>query len=107
MTEANGLLVRSTNSGQIDDNTFGWVPELDATLGFRWTPSLNLTFGYHAIAMTDSLQASGMIDPRLAVNAADIPVGANTPPGQQNPTSALRFDTFYVHGIHFGVNYMY
>ncbi len=107
VTEANGLLVRSTNSGELESNTFGWVPELDATLGFRWTPSLNLTFGYHAIAITDALQVSGMIDPDLAVNAADIPAGANTPPGQQRPSGSLRYDTFYVHGIHFGVNYMY
>jgi hypothetical protein len=65
-----GLLVRSTNSGTLSDNTFGWVPELDATLGWRWTRNLDVTFGYHAIALTDALQVSGMIDPDLAVNAA-------------------------------------
>jgi hypothetical protein len=99
--DPNGLLVRSTNAGTIDDSTFGWVPELDATLGYRWTSNLDLTFGYHVIAMTDALQVSGMIDRDLAVNAAD------TPTGQRRPSGALRFDTFYVHGIHFGLQCRY
>ncbi len=100
-TDPNGLLVRSTNRGQKNDSTFGWVPELDATLGWRWTRNLDLSFGYHAIAMTDALQVSGMIDPQLAVNAAANPTGL------QRPSAALRYDTFYIHGIHFGVQYLY
>ena len=105
--DPNGLLVRSTNGGTIEDNTFAWVPELDATIGWRWTKNLDLTFGYHVIAMTDSLLVSGMIDPRLAVNAEPIPNGSTTPPGPQNPSAALRYDTFYIHGIHFGVQCLY
>jgi hypothetical protein len=99
--DPNGLLVRSTNDGSLSDSTFGWIPELDATIGWRWTRNLDLTFGYHVIAMTDALQVSGMIDPTLAVNAADNPTG------QQRPSVALRYDTFYVHGIHFGLQCVY
>ncbi|MGV3486246.1 MAG: BBP7 family outer membrane beta-barrel protein [Planctomycetaceae bacterium] len=99
--DPNGLLVRSTNEGTVSDSTFAWVPELDATLGWRWTQNLDLTFGYHVVAMTDALQASGMIDKNLAVNAADNPTG------QQRPNGLLRYDTFYVHGIHFGVQCVY
>ncbi len=99
--DPNGLLVRSTNAGTISDNTFGWVPELDATIGWRWTRNLDLTFGYHVIALTDAIQVSGTIDPDLAVNAADNPTG------QQRPSGALRYDTFYIHGIHFGLQCVY
>lgn len=99
--DPNGLLVRSTNAGTISDSTFAWVPELDATLGWRWTKNLDLTFGYHVVAMTDALQVSGMIDEDLAVNAA------NNPTGQERPNALLRYDTFYVHGIHFGVQCVY
>lgn len=99
--DPNGLLVRSTNSGKHTDNTFGWVPELDATLGYQFSRHLDATFGYHIIAMTDALQASGAIDPNLAVNLSDPPTG------QQRPTSALRYDTFYVQGIHFGLQLVF
>ena len=99
--DPSGLLVRSTNSGQHTDNTFGWVPELDASLGYQFTKHFDATFGYHIIAMQDALQVSGAIDPNLAVNLSEPPTG------QQRPTSALRYDTFYVQGIHFGLQLVY
>ncbi|WP_372895373.1 BBP7 family outer membrane beta-barrel protein [Stieleria sp.] len=100
-TNPNGILVRSTNSGTHSDNTFGWVPELDFTLGWQKYPCFDVTFGYHIIAMTDALELSGVIDPELAVNLADTAVGA------QRPTSNFRHGTFYVQGIHFGLSYIY
>ena len=96
-----GLLVRDTNSGKVDDNTFGWVPELDFTLGWHRYPRFDLTCGYHIIAMTDALQTSGMIDRRLAANLSEPPLE-----GQQ-PSADLRYETFYVQGIHFGLKYRY
>jgi hypothetical protein len=99
-TTPEGLLVRGSNAGTTRDSTFGWVPELDATLGYRYTQNLDFTVGYHLIAMTDALQVSGMIDPQLAVNT-DFPTGS------ASPSSGLRFDTFHVHGIHFGLQYVY
>ena len=75
--------------------------ELDATIGWRWTRNLDLTIGYHAIVMTDALQVSGAIDRDLAVNAADNPTG------QQRPNAVLRYDTYYIHGIHFGLQCVY
>jgi len=96
-----GLLVRSTNDGKLTDDAFGWVPEVDLSLGWQWTKNLDLTFGYNFIALTDSLQASGAIDPSLSVNEA-----AN-PTGQQRPQSSLEFDTYYIHGIHFGLQCVY
>ena len=97
----NGLLVRSTNAGKHTDNTFAWIPEFDASLGYQISRHFDATVGYHIIAMTDSLQVSGAIDPDLAVNFATPPLG------QQRPTPALRYDTFYVQGIHFGLQCIY
>jgi hypothetical protein len=96
-----GLLVRTTNDGVVKDNTFAWVPELDASIGWRWTKNLDLTFGYNLIAMTEAIQVAGAIDPNLAVNAADNPTG------QQRPSASLRYNTFYMQGIHFGVQCVY
>ena len=94
------LLVRVTNEGRFRNSTFGWVPELDATIGYRYTQNLDFTIGYHVIAMTDALQISGTLDPQLGVNV-DFPTGPARP--AFNPT----YDTFYVQSIHFGLQYVY
>ncbi len=96
-----GLLVRSTNSGTVTDHTFGWVPELDVSLGWQRFAGWDLTFGYHILALTDALQASGAIDPNLAVNLSDPPLG------QQRPTDSLQYRTYYLQGIHFGLQHVY
>lgn len=97
----NGLLVRSTNTGTFTDDTFGWVPELDLSLGWQRYPRFDVTVGYHLIAMTEALQIPGAIDPNLAVNLTDSPMGA------QRPAAALRYNTYYLQGIHFGLQYVY
>lgn len=96
-----GLLVRSTNVGTVSDRTFGWVPELDLSLGWQRYAGWDLTFGYHIMAMTDALQSPGAIDPNLAVNLSEPPLG------DQNPSAALRYRTFYLQGIHFGLQHVY
>ena len=96
-----GLLVRSTNLGTVSDRTFGWVPELDLSLGWQRFAGWDVTFGYHIIAMTDALQSPGAIDPNLAVNLSEPPLG------DQNPSAALRYRTFYLQGIHFGLQHVY
>jgi hypothetical protein len=99
--DPNGLLVRSTNAGTFHDDTFGWVPELNLSLGWHQFPRFDVTAGYHIIAMTDALQPSGAIDPTSAVNLSDPPLG------QQRPAAFFRYDTFYVQGINFGLQYVY
>ncbi|QDT09925.1 BBP7 family outer membrane beta-barrel protein [Planctomycetes bacterium K23_9] len=96
-----GLLVRDLNSGSRTDHTFGWVPEIDLTLGWRKFPCYEVTVGYHITAMTDALQVSGAVDPSLAVNLSDPPTG------QQRPRESFDYRTFYVQGIHFGLQYVY
>jgi hypothetical protein len=99
--DPNGLLVRSTNAGTVSDNTFGWVPEIDLSIGWRKYPNWDVTFGYFIIGMTDALQASGTIDPSLAVNLA------NPPTGQQRPTAALSYNSYYAQGLQFGIKHTF
>jgi hypothetical protein len=96
-----GLLVRSTNAGSTKDQTFGWVPELEFTLGWHRFPRFDVTLGYHVIWMTDALQTGGVIDPDLAVNLADPPTGA------QRPARAARYSTFDLQSIKLGLTYRY
>ena len=97
-----GLLVNTNNSGRTSDRTFGWIPELDVSIGYRLTPNLDATFGYNLIAMTDAVRVSGTIDPELAVNSSSI-----TPNDPARPSPDMRYDTFYTQGIHFGLQYGY
>jgi hypothetical protein len=99
--DPNGLLVRGTNAGTVTDHTFGWVPELNVALGWRQHPCFDVTVGYHIIGLTDALQPSGTIDPALAVNLSD------PPEGEQRPARFLRYRTYYVQGINFGLQYVY
>lgn len=95
------LLIRpGANQGRFSSSTFGWVPELDATIGYRYTQNLDFTVGYHVIAITDALQVSGTLDPQLGVNTS-FP----TPPAR--PAFSPTYDTFYVQSIHFGLQYVY
>lgn len=87
-----GILVNDVNRGSFTDNTFGWVPELDVSVGWHKYPRFDVTIGYNLIAMTDAIRLSGIMDP---VNTTDTPtVGANDA-------------TFYLQGIHFGIRHVY
>lgn len=92
-----GLLVQPRNAGTHRDRTFGWSPELDFTFGWQKYPAFDVTFGYNLVVLTDALQLSGVTDLGVNVNAD----------GPARPTSQFRYDTFYVHGLHFGLSYIY
>ncbi|MEL6108354.1 MAG: BBP7 family outer membrane beta-barrel protein [Planctomycetota bacterium] len=94
-----GLLVRSTNSGTFEDDTFSWAPELDFTIGWQRYQNFDVTFGYHIVAVTDALQVSGVIDPGLEVNLANTGVAL--------PGPNFRYSTYHAHGLHFGLSYIY
>ena len=100
-TEAEGLLVQETNRGRITNQHFSWVPEIEGTLGWHRYQGWDLTLGYHLLAVTDAIQPCGAIDPDLGVNLSDPFVGAS------RPSADLRYRTFYLHGIHFGLQRVY
>lgn len=87
-----GIVITDGNSGSFNDNTFGWVPELDVSLGWHRYPRFDVTFGYNLIAMTDTVRLSGALDP---FNTVD------------NPRAGLNDDTFFLQGLHFGIRHVY
>ena len=94
--------MNNNNSGKYSDRTFGWIPELDLSLGYRFSSRLDATFGYHLIMMTDAVRVSGTIDPELGVNT-----NPGSPSDPVRPSPDMRFGTFYLQGIHFGIQYGY
>lgn len=87
-----GLLVNDVNSGSFENNTFGWAPEFDLSIGWHKYPRFDVTFGYNIIAMTDAVRLSGVMDP---VNTTDT------------PRTTLVDETFVLQGIHFGIRHVY
>lgn len=90
-----GFFVRDSNSGRFRDSTFGWVPELNVGVGWQRYPRFDLTIGYHLIAMTDALEFSSVID-------TTIDDTNNT-----RPTFDPSYDTYYVHGLNFGIRHVF
>ena len=100
-TEDEGLLVRQTNRGRITNQQFSWVPEINATLGWHRYEGWDLTLGYHLLAVSEAAHPGGAIDPELGVNLSDPLIGAS------RPTSDLSYRTFYLHGLHIGLQRVY
>ncbi|MCM2372944.1 BBP7 family outer membrane beta-barrel protein [Aporhodopirellula aestuarii] len=87
-----GLLISDANSGTYSDNTFGWAPEFDMSIGWHKYPRYDVTFGYNIIAMTDAIRLSGVMDPDNTVDT---------------PRSTPVDETFVLQGIHFGIRHVY
>ncbi len=100
-TSQDGLLVRASNRGTFRDSTFGWIPELNLSLGYRYTQNLDFTVGYHLIAMSDALQVSGILDPQMAVNE-DYPTV-----GPARPAVGMKYGTFTAQSVTIGLQYVY
>ncbi len=97
-TDANGLLVRSSNAGDYSDNTFAWVPELNLNVGYRWRPCVDLTVGYSLVGLTEALQPWRTISSSLATDLSDDPT---------EPTVNFKYRDHWVQGINFGVRWCY
>ena len=91
-TNDTGILVTDVNRGIFSDDTFGWIPELDVSVGWHKYPRFDVTFGYNLIAMTDAIRLSDAMDPDNDVD---------------NPRVGLSDDTFYLQGLHFGIRHVY
>ena len=91
-TRDTGILVVDANSGTFTDNTFGWIPELDVSVGWHKYPRFDVTFGYNLIAITDAIRLSDVMDPDNNVDT---------------PQTGFSAETFYLQGLHFGIRHVY
>ena len=94
-----GLLARATNIGDYSSSSFAAAPEVQLAIGYRLKPHLDFTFGYSFVAVGNVIQPNDLIDNNLAVNLS------TNPTGQQRPLSPLTDSTFWVQGIHFGLDW--
>lgn len=97
-----GLLALDTNSGVFKRKVFAVSPELAFTGAYHLNDCIDLTFGYSFIYWTHVAQAGDQID--LSINPTQIDgalVGAARPEFPGNDSS------FYVHGLNFGLQWIW
>lgn len=97
-----GLLARpGTNMGVFSRDIFSAVPEFNATWSVQLTQSLEFSAGYTFIFFPHVIQPGGAIDPQLAVNLSDPLSGAI------RPTFSPQDNSYWIHGLNFGLTLRY
>ena len=100
-TTADGLLARNTNQGNYAFNTFVVTPETNLTFGYRLTRRLEATVGYSYLGLPKVARVADQLDPQLASNLSNPPIGART------PSFSLRESNYSLHSLDYGLQWRY
>ncbi len=101
--ENNGIFAQSTNIGQLVDNRFCVVPEVNLNFGFFVCPCLKLYAGYSFIYWSSVARPGAQIDPVINLAAqGPIPVGDLRPAH----TTILSNNT-WLQGVNAGLEYRF
>jgi len=98
-----GLLAQPTNIGRYTRDEFAVNPEVGVTLNYQLTECINLTTGYSFLYWNKVLQPGDQLDPQLAVNPDQPPA----PAVYQRPSFDFKDGSYYIHGLHFGVQFVW
>ena len=107
-TAPGGLLaLPGTNIGQVNNNPFVIVPQVDVRLGYRMTNWLQLFIGYDFLFINEVVRPGSQIT--LNVNSALIPASPNfgAAVGPNEPSHLTKRDEFWAQGLTFGIEFRY
>jgi hypothetical protein len=90
-----GLFAQTSNSGTISRNRFAAIPEFNCNWNYRMGRA-NLLVGYSLIYWSSAARAGDQMNPQI-----DPTQTAARPPQQ------IVSDNYFVHGLNFGVSWMY
>jgi len=96
-----GVFANPSNVGKYTNDSFGYLGDLNGTIGFNVTSWLTLTGGYNFIYLNSVLRPGDQINGR--VDGTQIPTSINSggaPVPREN--LQLRTTSYYVHGVNFG-----
>jgi Putative beta barrel porin-7 (BBP7) len=101
-----GLLALNSNSGHIDRNVFGVVPEVSLNLGYNVTDHLRIFVGYNFLYMNNVIRPGGLIDSTL--DERSIPDFLSSPSAapvasQTRPLTKLSGEDVWIQGVNFGL----
>ncbi len=97
-----GLLALGTNSGTHERNVFTVSPEIGLNLAYHLNECIDLTCGYSFIYWNHVAQPGDQID--LGINTSQI---GGTLTGVARPEFPGRDGEYYVHGLNFGVQWIW
>ena len=100
-TFTGGLLAQQTNIGRFEQDRFGFVPELDVSLGCKLSTNLRFSVGYNLLYWTATLRPGDQIDREVSQFPPEAPTGTQQP--------AFRFQSrgFLAQGLQVGLEYQF
>lgn len=101
------LALPGANIGRNTDSRFAVVPELGVTLGWQVMQGLRLTAGYDFLYINDVARPGTQIDPSINQKFVPISPAFGSTSGPTFPVRTAASETFYAHGVTFGVEIKY
>ena len=101
-TRQQGLLALSTNSGVYEQDKFVAVPEVALQGSYHLNQAISLTFGYTFIGFSQVAMPGDQID--FNVNPTQI---TGDLVGPANPTFLDSTSSYHLHGLNFGVQWVW
>jgi hypothetical protein len=98
-SDANGVLVLTSNSGRFDVNKFTFVPELGVRAGIRLNRSWRGTIGYSLVYWGQVVRPGDLVDRSL--NLSQLPPGPLV--GAERPELDLVFADFLAEALSLGL----
>lgn len=98
-----GLLAQPTNIGWFQRDEFAVNPEVGINFNYQLTPCVNLSTGYSFMYWNKVAQPGEQIDPMLAVNPDQPPMAGDF----QRPEFVFTDSSYYIHGLHGGVQFVW
>lgn len=96
-----GVYTQASNLGTRNSNRFGVVPEAQVEVGYNVTDWLRLSVGYNFLYWNSVVRPGAQIDRNVNTTTAAIPSGPVA--GPVGPLPLFNRDSFYAHGLNFGV----
>ena len=107
-TAPGGLLaLPGTNIGQVNNNPFVIVPQVDVRLGYHATDWLQFFIGYDFLFVNEVARPGSQIT--LNVNTGLVPASPNfgSAIGPNEPSHQTKRDEFWAQGLTFGIEFRY
>lgn len=101
--DPNGFYAATTNSGSFNRTRFAVVPEVGLKVGYRITDAIFATVGYNFLYISDVARPGNAID--RTVNTSQFAGGPLV--GEARPAPTLRNDSFWAHGLTFGLGFRF
>jgi hypothetical protein len=91
------------NAGRFSQNRFVVVPEIGGTLGWQVNRALRLQIGYDFLYINDVSRPGTQIDPVVNQRLVPSSPAFGSTSGPSSPTRTFQSESFFAHGVQFGV----